>query len=457
MSEDINVTDGTVLETLNNKVDLDGGNYVGSPLEEYIHEHCGGDFNNKITNCITEIPQRIKLELADGTLTLKAGSKVIVPNGAGVFEEKEIPADRQLSTGFGNGSQTICVNATDLSLQARSTNNCVSGAGATTTAGLAYDTTANTVGFYSSSGSLQNLASFPIAIVNVVDGVITSIDQVFNGMGYIGSTAWVDKGVKVLIPEGRNTDGTLNNVELVTTKVTTRTITYAYDEYLILRQDGLLTEASKANCFIQEETPNITQGIWQRWFNIRENYWYYHDNTQTTWIKTDILTNKFAIISSNIRGTNGTITSFQPKLPFRAVDWNDVNPSKIDGQWVKKTISLLVDGEATGGSTVEDGAYSATFDLSSYLPNDGHDYMVTVRIYSLNGNVTNAYCNFLLDGGYGLMAIGKVYGKQVYQDQSIIVPINYKHQLYITNIPSYGTSTKVNILVDNYRRVGISN
>ena len=40
--------------------------------------------NNYKTNCITEIPQDIKLELADGVLTLKAGSKVYVPNG---FEE----------------------------------------------------------------------------------------------------------------------------------------------------------------------------------------------------------------------------------------------------------------------------------------------------------------------------------------------------------------------------------
>lgn len=39
MSKDINVTDGTVLETLNNKVDLDGGNYPGSGLEEYINTH----------------------------------------------------------------------------------------------------------------------------------------------------------------------------------------------------------------------------------------------------------------------------------------------------------------------------------------------------------------------------------------------------------------------------------
>ena len=40
-------------------------------------------FLNKtqITNCITEIPQDIKLELNNGVLTLKAGSKVYVPNG----------------------------------------------------------------------------------------------------------------------------------------------------------------------------------------------------------------------------------------------------------------------------------------------------------------------------------------------------------------------------------------
>jgi len=42
MSEDIIVQEGVVLECLNEKVDLDGGNYIGSPLEAYIHEHCGG-------------------------------------------------------------------------------------------------------------------------------------------------------------------------------------------------------------------------------------------------------------------------------------------------------------------------------------------------------------------------------------------------------------------------------
>ena len=43
------------------------------------------DYSN-VTNCITKIPQDIKLELNNGTLTLKAGSKVYVPNG---FEQDQ--------------------------------------------------------------------------------------------------------------------------------------------------------------------------------------------------------------------------------------------------------------------------------------------------------------------------------------------------------------------------------
>ena len=35
---DINVTDGTILETLNNKADIDGGNYVGSGLEQSVKD-----------------------------------------------------------------------------------------------------------------------------------------------------------------------------------------------------------------------------------------------------------------------------------------------------------------------------------------------------------------------------------------------------------------------------------
>ena len=39
MSKDIKVTDGVILESLNSKIDCDGGNYPGSGLEEYINTH----------------------------------------------------------------------------------------------------------------------------------------------------------------------------------------------------------------------------------------------------------------------------------------------------------------------------------------------------------------------------------------------------------------------------------
>ena len=64
-----------------------------------IIEAGGLNINDKISNCLLEVPQNIKLELNNGTLTLKAGSKVIVPNGAGVFNEITLTADMNIISG----------------------------------------------------------------------------------------------------------------------------------------------------------------------------------------------------------------------------------------------------------------------------------------------------------------------------------------------------------------------
>ena len=39
MSDDIKVTDGTILEALNGKIDYDGGNFAGSGLEEVVNNY----------------------------------------------------------------------------------------------------------------------------------------------------------------------------------------------------------------------------------------------------------------------------------------------------------------------------------------------------------------------------------------------------------------------------------
>lgn len=185
------------------------------------------------TNRILEIPQDIKLELNNGTLTLKAGSKVYVPNGADVFDALTIDSDKTLTVSD-NATQLLCINSSNKNMVARRLVNCVSGTGATTTAGFAYNTTTNQVRFFDSNGTEQGTNySLPIAIINVSGGAITSIDQVFNGFGYIGSTMFLLPGVKTVVPDGRNEDGTCKNKAPSTvTSVKTETVSGAVTAYM---------------------------------------------------------------------------------------------------------------------------------------------------------------------------------------------------------------------------------
>ena len=190
-----------------------------------------------ITNCITEIPQDIKLELNNGTLTLKAGSKVYVPNGSGVFDAITTNADKTYSY-TGDGKWYVFIAPNNGNIDIRETSKTFSGDTAPT--GISgwniwYDTTNNYVKKTTDSGSTWTTGtSLPIAIITISGGAITSIDQVFNGFGYIGSTVFALPGVKGLIPNGRNDDGSLKSTSYITTSVITRTWTTQSAEGIFL-------------------------------------------------------------------------------------------------------------------------------------------------------------------------------------------------------------------------------
>lgn len=157
--------------------------------------------NDTISNCILEIPQDIKLELNNGTLTLKAGSKVYKPNGSGVFNVLNISVDKTFSY---TSDGTWIISCNGAGNMARCIYPAVSGNTEPSTHPLAtlwYDTTNNTVKRW--SGSAWESFSFPIAIITVSNGAISSIDKVFNGAGYVGHHAFVLPGVKSLIPQGK--------------------------------------------------------------------------------------------------------------------------------------------------------------------------------------------------------------------------------------------------------------
>lgn len=88
-----------------------------------------------------------------------------------------------------------------------------------------YDTENNLIKMTRDSGSTWTSGyPLPLAIVHTDGTQIVSIDKIFNGFGYIGSTVFALPGVKVQIPNGKNEDGTFNNIIAVNNSVKLSTV-----------------------------------------------------------------------------------------------------------------------------------------------------------------------------------------------------------------------------------------
>ena len=270
-----------------------------------------------ITNCITEIPQDIKLELNNGTLTLKKGSKVYVPNGAGKFDEVVITADAS-TTRTDSQDCMVWYNTNTGTVQLFPIMLFYSGSIAPTGQQFMfwYDTTNNLCKVTSDNGSTWVTGkTFPLCLVATDGSKISKIKQVFNGFGYIGSTVFALPGVKGLIPNGRNADGSLRNIEFTVDKVSTVQAGSTSVGYIGFVNGTLLRRYSGNSVY--DESKNI---------------WY---NPETGNSFQFLYCGDFSEISAKI-------TSLTPKLPFRAVDQNDFN--KLDEEVVKTSGDQTIGG-----------------------------------------------------------------------------------------------------------------
>ena len=271
------------------------------------------DIKKKITNCITEIPQDIKLELIDGRLTLKAGSKVYVPNGFeadGVtpkFDVFVVESDIVKDSAWGNLTNTmvIVVSLSTLSFVNYTLySNVYSGDSQPTspaTNSLWYDTANNIMKLTTNGGDTWTQQSFclPIALVHRTSGIADSIEQIFNGFGYVGSTIFALPGIKGLIPDGRNDDGSLKNIEFTSDIIRMQTFpsSWAFTNFPVV----LLTNnfgVYEPNNFVYKELENLN--------------WNNGDKVYVNGVKV-----------VDISVTNGVVTSFTPQTTFQALDRND--------------------------------------------------------------------------------------------------------------------------------------
>ncbi len=325
-----------------------------------------------ITNCITAIPQDIKLKLVDGVLKLKAGSKVYKANGESItISEDLVAAQGGTNTGAfafyrsdNNTVYTVIVSQTFSGATAL-------GSPVTTTTWL--DTEAKDVKVYDGTQWVGGV-SLPLCIFDNQDGKVTAVTQVFNGMGYIGNSVYALPGVKGLIPNGFNADGSLNNAEFEVANVLITTNTGSTDKRNIVFNNGWMGHPR------------------QSYYNIEDNR-----NYRTNDDETDIIITT-TIIAAAVEYVKGRVTSLTPKTVFHAVDYNDYaadiqkckliaydagrNPGSLSGSYTL----VLQDNDERVSLQVADNV-TITIDTSQLtFPEEW--YTIVFEIYFINGAKT---------------------------------------------------------------------
>lgn len=351
-----------------------------------------------ITNCITAIPQDIKLELVDGVMTLKAGSKVYKANG----ESITISGDLVVAQGGTNTGAFAFYRSDNNTVYTVIASQTFSGATApespvTTTTWL--DTEAKDVKVYDGTQWVGGV-SLPLCIFDNQDGKVTAVGQIFNGFGYIGSTAFILPGVKGLAPYGRNEDGSLKNFEMQVHGLYFRSITWdcSKGQELFLSYDigamnaGFVSSGNLWRYFEQSTEPSSPKK-YDIWYNPDANIIkrYLEDGWED--VRLAYLGQWFSESISPYR-----VTELKTKPTFCAVDYNDYaediqkckliaydrgyNPGSVSGNFT----AVLQDWHERFSIPVADNV-TITIDTSQLtFPEEW--YTIVFEIYFINGAKT---------------------------------------------------------------------
>lgn len=357
---DIEVDIDNVMTDLNGKADTDLKNLTEAGESHFDSKYLG---NNQRTNCLTEIPDRIKYTLNNGTFTLKAGSVIIVPFGTeaptltiGDFLEGasnnnnfkivdiqyknnqlfywcEVQNDI-VETGSSTGTplRFIAVTISGSNLENWITWNAKTSSADTlpsdTNSYMWYQPGNNKVvhTLNNTAHTVDRLLSLPFAIVQGGNGyVFNNIYEVFNGMGNIGGIHWVDKGVKGLIPYYRNEDKSLKSINFIQTELTL-SINRSNQNSLV-QQPVLGQYQEDTGCIVpyqmlannyyyeSDVQPNVTNQ-YAVWYDTYNNIYKATNDIGVTWIEGENIKLGYGVINSGVLKSSYN-------APFQAFDGNN--------------------------------------------------------------------------------------------------------------------------------------
>lgn len=294
--------------------------------KEWTESRINDIMNTQKTNCVTYIPENIKLEFVEGTLTLKSGSKVTIPNGSNTFDTVTITSDKNLTNTFSGTYEDICICYDRSTGGFRAVPMLNSTAYGTTdyrssvANHIWYDTTNNKIRHYPAADGVEssNQLSLPICTMTNVGGAgFKSIHHIFNGFGYIGNTIFIYPGVKGLVPDGWNDDGSYKNIEVETTRYIFHTYTYtSAPQGIMLGANNTHTATGRSHY-----STNRPHNNWVYWYRPEENKAYYDYSGDMVFSRA---LQFMAITDICINNDNYTIYKFNPKKPCGLAYDNDI-------------------------------------------------------------------------------------------------------------------------------------
>lgn len=319
-----------------------------SDLQEVKQDKATALNYNYITNCITNIPKDIVVDLTAGLLTLKAGSKVYYPDG---FEEDgttrkfgsyTVSEDREVhfpttsvtagkgwiiglydedgaGTFWGGPSTTISSDTEP----AEPFDNLVW-----------YDTANNIIKVWQDTeqGWTTELHGYkyilpPCLFTVSSEKKVISVDQVFNGFGYIGSTVFALPGIQVIVPAGKDLTGKPRSTIFTSDKVST----YTPDPIQNNHTYTLVFDGS-----VEASYDLVT-------YNLQDNVNYLQGQPYAK-----------AIVGT-VAFTENSVTNLTNKATFQAVDYNDFVKYQAADHKIIEFMEPTVDNDYTWYRLYSDG------------------------------------------------------------------------------------------------------
>lgn len=302
------------------------------------------------TNGITYIPQDIKFEIVDGTTpTLYAGSEVWVPYGTAA---PELSIGDTLNSGIitsivWDGAKLFYKVKYDTDLSIDITSDPANAEFVTSISpshsfwwfnptysqdtapsgfgryALWYDTAENIVKITIDSGSTwQNYASLPVGVFTMAGtGATKTLKYVFNGVGYIGTTVFAVPGVKGLMADGLNEDGSYKSIERTFDRFVMRTMAFDRTAFYGVVLDGEYTIQGD-NYMEAAELPAAPDGYAFCYRKSDNTLWWTLNNN--TWVQYHGLPIGFWTTST------GGISNFNPAKNFiKVYQYNSYEPQQI--------------------------------------------------------------------------------------------------------------------------------